>query len=133
MALVRSPNPPVLRPAEELGLAVPSRPCEATRWTFLSNHAYVLIELHANPEQVLREVATKVGITERAVQRIVHELEAEGYLTRERVGRRNRYRLIAGKSLRHPLASRQTIDALMQLMIPGPEQAPMQEPAICHE
>jgi hypothetical protein len=51
----------------------------------------------------------------------------------EHVGQRKRYRLIAGKSLRHPLAWRQTIDALVQLMIPVPEQAPMQEPAICHE
>jgi hypothetical protein len=133
MASLRTPNPPSLRPAEVSGQVISPRPCEATRWTFLSNHAYVLIELHANPEQVLREVASKVGITERAVQRIVHELEEEGYLTRERVGRRNRYRLMAGKSLRHPLASRQTIDALVQLMIPGPEQAPMQEPPICHE
>lgn len=133
MASLSTPNLPVLRPAEEPGPVVAPRPSETTRWTFLSNHAYVLIELHADPEQVLRQVATKVGITERAVQRIVHELEEEGYLTRERVGRRNRYRLIAGKSLRHPLASRQTIDALVQLMIPGPDQAPIQEPAICHE
>jgi hypothetical protein len=133
MASLHTPNPPVLRPAEEPGRVTRPRPFEATRWTFLSNHAYVLIELHANPEQVLREVASKVGITERAVQRIVHELEEEGYLTRERVGRRNRYRLMAGKSLRHPLASRQTIDSLVQLMIQGPEQAPMQEPTICHE
>lgn len=136
MATLSPPKPPVLRPTDDPGQAIPPRPFEATRWTFLSNHAYVLIELHANPEQVLREVATKVGITERAVQRIVHELEEEGYLTRERVGRRNQYRLIAGKSLRHPLASRQTVDALVQLFIPAaeePEQASMQEPTICHE
>lgn len=130
MASLRTPNLPAQRPAEEPGRATLPRPPEAARWTFLSNHAYVLIELHANPQQVLREVATKIGITERAVQRIVHELEAEGYLTRERVGRRNQYRLIAGKSLRHPLASHQTIDVLLRLMIPGSEQACMQEPAI---
>ena len=58
----------------------------------------------ANPQILLRDVATLVGVTERAAQRIVSELEQEGYLTRERVGRRNTYRLNPDRPLRHPLA-----------------------------
>ena len=136
MASVRIHNPPPLQSSKEAGRGGADRRLETARWTFLSNHACVLIELHANPDQVLREVATKVGITERAVQRIVQELEEEGYLTRERVGRRNRYRLIAGRPLRHPLASRQTIDALVELLNSGagaPDHARLKEPAVCPE
>ncbi|MDQ1124124.1 helix-turn-helix transcriptional regulator [Microbacterium trichothecenolyticum] len=72
-------------------------------WTFLTNHAHVLLCVAANPEILLRDVATLVGVTERAAQRIVGELEEEGYLTRERVGRRNTYRLNPDRPLRHPL------------------------------
>ena len=71
------------------------------KWTFLSNHAHVLICLARESEQSLREVAGKVGITERAVQKIVRELEDGGYLTRIREGRTNRYRLALSKKLRH--------------------------------
>ncbi|ODT25703.1 winged helix-turn-helix domain-containing protein [Microbacterium sp. SCN 69-37] len=73
------------------------------QWTFLTNHAHVLLCVAANPQILLRDVATLVGVTERAAQRIVGELEAEGYLTRERVGRRNTYRLNPDRPLRHPL------------------------------
>ena len=60
-------------------------------WSFLTNHAYVLRKIATAPELTLREVASMVGITERAVQRIVAELEEGGYLIRAREGRRNRY------------------------------------------
>ena len=83
-------------------------------WTFLSNHAHVLIVLHAEPDLVLREVAARVGITERAVQRIVQELEEEGYLTRERIGRRNHYAIATGKHLRHPVEAHCTIDQILK-------------------
>jgi len=72
-------------------------------WTFLTNHAHVLLCVAANPQILLRDVASLVGVTERAAQRIVSELEQEGYLTRERVGRRNTYRLNPDRPLRHPL------------------------------
>ena len=62
-------------------------------WTFLTNHAIVLLSLAADPGQRLRDVAVTVGITERAVQRIVADLEEAGYVTRTRVGRRNHYEL----------------------------------------
>lgn len=85
-------------------------------WTFLSNHAHVLIVLHSEPDLVLREVALRVGITERAVQRIVQDLAEEGFLTRERVGRRNHYRIKSGKHLRHPVESHCTIDQILRLV-----------------
>lgn len=72
-------------------------------WTFLTNHAHVLLCVAENPNVRLREVATLVGITERAAQRIVSELEEAGYLERERDGRRNVYRLNPDLPLRHPL------------------------------
>ena len=80
-----------------------SAPAEHGAWTFLTNHAHVLLCIAADPEVRLRDVATSVGITERATQRIVMELEEDGYLDRERVGRRNRYRLHTEQPLRHPM------------------------------
>jgi DNA-binding transcriptional ArsR family regulator len=74
-----------------------------TQWTFLTNHAHVLLCVSKNPNVRLRDVATMVGITERAAQRIVAELEEAGYLKRERDGRRNLYRLNSDMPLRHPL------------------------------
>ena len=88
-------------------------------WTFLSNHTHVLVVLHSDPEQVLREVALTVGITERAVQRIVRDLVEEGFLTSERVGRRNRYEITKGKHLRHPVESHCTIDQILKLVTGG--------------
>ena len=86
-------------------------------WTFLSNHTHVLVCLAADAEQTLRDVASKVGITERAVQRIVAELEAAGALTRERDGRRNRYRLDTTLALRHPLEKHRSIGDLLALVL----------------
>ena len=74
-----------------------------TQWTFLTNHAHVLLCVAENPNVRLRDVAAQVGITERAAQRIVTELEDAGYLEREREGRRNIYRLNTAMPLRHPL------------------------------
>jgi len=87
------------------------------RWTFLSNHAHVLVVLHANPGLVLREVAQRVGITERAVQRIVQDLEEGGYITRRRVGRQNHYDVASGSPLRHPVESHRTIGDLLGLFV----------------
>jgi len=72
-------------------------------WTFLTNHAHVLMCVSENPNVRLRDVAELVGITERAAQRIIGELEEAGYLTREREGRRNVYRLNGEMPLRHPM------------------------------
>ncbi len=86
------------------------------RWTFLSNHSHVLICLHRDPELTLREVAERVGITERSVQRIVRELEEGGYVRRERDRLRNRYRFRTSARLRHPIESHRTIGDLIDMV-----------------
>ncbi len=66
----------------------------------------------------LRDVAAKVGITERAVQRIVADLESAGYLGRERVGRQNQYRLQTAMTLRHPLEEHVEVGRLLAVLMP---------------
>ena len=78
-------------------------------WTFLSNHAHVLLLLAKEPEIRLRDVAGRVGITERAVQRIVADLEEDSYIERERLGRRNRYKVHRDLPLRHPIEAHRKI------------------------
>ena len=94
-----------------------------SEWTFLSNHAHVLLVIARDPEVRLRDVADRVGITERAVQRIVADLEGGGVLTRERTGRRNRYRLHPEIPLRHPIESHRSVGDLMGLIL-APEECP---------
>jgi len=94
----------------------PSTDASKSRWTFLSNHAHVLIALYADPDLVLREVALKVGITERGVQRIVQDLEDEGYIRREKMGRKNHYQVITHQPLRHPLEAHRNIGDLLRLI-----------------
>lgn len=90
---------------------------EAPAWTFLTNHAHVLLCLARQPEVTMREVAHLVGITERAVQRIVGELEAAGYVARTREGRRNRYEVRSTLPLRHPLERHEPVAALIRLVL----------------
>ena len=82
----------------------------------MSNHAHVLICLVRNPDMVLREVALLVGITERAVQKIVADLEEAGVLTRHREGRRNHYRINRRIRLRHPLEDHAKIGDLLDVV-----------------
>lgn len=82
-------------------------------WTFLTNHAHVLIALHRDPTLRQRDLSFVVGITIGAVQRIIDELEAEGYLTRTKVGRRNVYEVNADMPLRHPLEAGHMVSTLL--------------------
>lgn len=84
-------------------------------WTFLTNHSHVLICLSRDPSMRLRDIADAVGITERAVQKIVQELEHAQYLTRHRQGRRNFYELHPNHSLRHPVEGNQTVIELLKM------------------
>ncbi len=94
-------------------------------WTLLTHHAHVLLCLAADPEVRLREVAQKVGITERAVQKILVDLEAGGYITRARAGRRNRYRIHSHLPLRHPIEGHQSMASLVALLAePGEDPHP---------
>ena len=72
--------------------------------------------LHANPEMIQRDVAAAVGITERAVQHIVHNLVEDGFIEREKVGRQNRYRVITDQPLRHPIEAHRTIGDVLKLI-----------------
>lgn len=82
-------------------------------WTFLTNHARVLLLIADDPDSRMREIAEAVGITERAVQRIVADLEAGGYVWHERVGRRNHYGVRLDQPLRHALDSNGTVGDLV--------------------
>lgn len=85
-------------------------------WTFLTNHAHVLLCVVRDPQVRLRGVAEVVGITERAAQRIVADLVEAGYLERTREGRRNRYRLHPDLPLRHPMDRDTAIGQLVALL-----------------
>lgn len=85
-------------------------------WTFFSNYGHVYFLLANNKDMVLREVALQVGITERSVNGIVRDLEKAGYIVKEKVGRSNRYKIVPGKTLRHPLESNVKLKDLVALM-----------------
>ena len=93
-----------------------SRAVAAERpWTFLTNHGHVLLAIAEDPEARVRDIAERVGITERAVHDILADLETEGYLERERIGRRNRYRLHRGGRFRHPAEADHRVDDLVRI------------------
>ncbi|MDY7099860.1 MAG: MarR family transcriptional regulator [Actinomycetota bacterium] len=83
-------------------------------WTFLTNHAHVLIALCRDPDLRQRDISHLVGITPGAVQRILDDLEHEGYLRRERVGRRNHYEVITDLPLRHPLEDGHSVEDILR-------------------
>ena len=89
---------------------------EQRSWTFLTNHAQVLLCLADTPEIRLRDVAARVGITERATQRILAELVEAGYVKVERVGRRNRYTVDRRHAMRHSAQLGYEIGALLEAL-----------------
>ena len=87
-------------------------------WHFFTNHAHVLFCIARDPDARMREVASMVGITERATQRIITELTAGGYLRVERIGRRNHYRVDGHLPLRHPIEAHRTVADLLTALGP---------------
>lgn len=85
-------------------------------WQFLTNHTHVLVAIQRNPDIRQREIADQVGITEGAVQRIIHDLEEGGALDHDRVGRRNHYRITLDCDLRHPLEINHSLGELLQVL-----------------
>jgi Mn-dependent DtxR family transcriptional regulator len=83
-------------------------------WTFLTNHSHVLICITEDQSARARDIAASVGITERAVQRIVTELCDAGYVTKVREGRRNRYTVHLDRPLRHPVEGHCTVSELLK-------------------
>jgi hypothetical protein len=90
-------------------------------WRFVTNHAHVLACVAEDPSGRLRDIAATVGITERAVGQIVGELEQAGYLTKTRVGRRNRYEVHGELPLRHPQHRHHTVGELIAFLKAPPQ------------
>lgn len=88
-------------------------------WTFLTNHAHVTLCIAEEPDIRLRDIALRVGISERAVHQIVKDLEAGGYVMRTRVGRRNHYRVHPDQPLRHPLEHNHDVGELLAALATG--------------
>jgi MarR family len=88
----------------------------APSWTFLTNHAQVLVCIADDPGVRLRDIGERVGITERAAHRIVAELAAAGYITRQRNGRRNQYTINAHFPLPDPIAREQNVGELLEIL-----------------
>jgi predicted ArsR family transcriptional regulator len=88
---------------------------DAPGWTFLTNHSHVLLCIDQDQDVRLRDIAALVGITERAAQKIVHDLARDGYVEVTRVGRRNHYRLLTGGRFRHPLEAGHEVADLLRL------------------
>ena len=93
-----------------------SRGQEDSSWTFLTNHAQVLLAIAQNPDVRLRDIAGQVGITERAAQRIVVDLVEAGYVKRTRIGRRNNYTINPKAEMRHAAQEGPPVGELLQLL-----------------
>ncbi|MFE2110664.1 helix-turn-helix transcriptional regulator [Kitasatospora sp. NPDC059463] len=89
----------------------------ARQWTFLTNHARVLVQIARDPGIRVRDLAAQCLLTERAVQRIIVDLEEAGYLSHQRNGRTNHYTVIDSKQLRHPADSGPTLAELLSVLL----------------
>lgn len=87
-----------------------------SRWTLLTGHGHVLVEIARNPEARIRDISPAVGLTERTVQAIVADLEADGYITRARVGRRTRYTVNPDNPFRHRAQEGLRVGPLLHLL-----------------
>ncbi|MGW5466048.1 helix-turn-helix transcriptional regulator [Streptomyces sp. NPDC003996] len=92
-------------------------PESQTGWTFITNHARALAAIADNPNIRIRDIAAHCRITERAVQRIIYDLEQAGYLSHTREGRTNTYRIQPDKVLRHPAEAGLSVAALLSLLV----------------
>lgn len=96
----------------------------APGWTFLTNHAQVLVCIARDPGVRLRDIGERIGITERATHRIVVELANAGYITRERNGRRNHYTINPHFPLPDPVAREQNVGQLLAILAPTQASSP---------
>ncbi|MBE4718982.1 helix-turn-helix domain-containing protein [Pseudarthrobacter sp. AB1] len=102
----------------------PSGAAAETQWTFLTNHAHVLLTIARDPQIRMRDVATRVGVTERAAQKITADLVEAGYITRTRAGRRNSYTVATGRPFRHPVDAGHELDELLAVLVPESTSQP---------
>lgn len=117
---ISSMSTPTDRPAPANASSEPTTPAPAG-WPMLTHHAHVMLALQREPEATVRLLSERVGLTERAVQRILSELEKMQLLERRRVGRRNAYVLHLDRTLPHPLEARGTLRALIEPMLDDTE------------
>jgi hypothetical protein len=85
-------------------------------WCFLTNHSHVLLAIHRNPEIRLKDLAAQVGITPRATQRLIRDLEKAGVVSKERIGRNNRYLVNPAAQLSHQLEAGHSLGELLALL-----------------
>jgi hypothetical protein len=104
-------------------------------WTLLTGHGHVLVEIARNPDARIRDISPAVGLTERTVQAIVADLDAAGYLTRTRLGRRTRYTVNPDSPFRHSAQDGLRVGPLLDQLTtmvdadpPGPHPARHQRP-----
>jgi DNA-binding MarR family transcriptional regulator len=89
------------------------------RWSFLTNHARVLVCIAHDPGRRLRDIATAVGITERSAYGIVFDLTRAGYVVKERDGRRNRYQIQERTPLRDAISREAAIGEVLDVLVPS--------------
>ena len=92
-------------------------PASHNRWTFITSHARVLAAIADNPNVRIRDIAAHCRLTERAVARIISDLEQDGYLSHTRDGRTNTYRIEPDKVLRHPAEAGLSVASLLSLLL----------------
>jgi DNA-binding MarR family transcriptional regulator len=90
----------------------------SSHWTFVTNHAIVLLQVSKHPDLTVREIAERVGITERAVHRILTDLSRSEYVTRTRVGRRSHYSVSTRQPMRHPTLQNIAVAKLLAALEP---------------
>jgi len=100
----------------------------ATNWTFLTNHAQVLLCIARDPGLRLRDIADRVGITERSAYGIVLDLAEAGYILKEKTGRRNRYQIQAHLPLPEPSSRERTVGEVLALLAGGEQRPPADQP-----
>lgn len=98
---------------------MPKNTKDKSSWTFLTNHAHVLLCLARNHSILMKYIARDVGITERAVQQIIADLVEEGYIIRIKQGRCNMYKINKKLHLRHPVESKCLVDGLIHMLEGG--------------
>jgi DNA-binding MarR family transcriptional regulator len=89
---------------------------ERPTWAFLTSHGFVLLEVARNPDATVREIAGRAGVTERQAHRVLSDLVDAGYLLRERVGRRNRYRVLSRQRMRHASVDMHPVADLLEAL-----------------
>jgi len=89
------------------------------KWNFITSHGMVLVQVAREPHATVREIAERAGLTERQAHRVLADLEAEGYIARERVGRRNRYSVNAERPMNHPSVSGRAVGRLLAALVPA--------------